>query len=219
MGVDMKNLITEEMKEFYIDKYLETYSVSEVMKQANDGVGRNRIVNVLKDRGIYEGLNGPNYLKKKVEKIEKILLEKYNVKNWGQTKEGGYKKHNKIPYKKISYLSDEYKDYRRLVTKETEKNLKKINPPKYCYYTGILFADEEYIPNPNDPRKRSIDHKIPIILCYLNGMSVKEASSVDNLIFVLKYVNSVKTNTLEDSFIPIAKKIRKVFINEGYKSN
>jgi hypothetical protein len=215
----MKKTITEELKSFYINKYLETYSVTEVMKQSECGVGRNRIVKILKEHGIYEGLSGPNYLKKKVKKMEEILLERYNVKNWGQTGEGGYKQMNKIPYKKISYLTDQYKEYRLLIHKKTEKNLKKLTPPKYCHYTGILFADEEYAPNPNDPRKRSVDHKLPIIICYLKGMSVEEASSIDNLIFVLKYVNSVKANMTEDSFIPIAEAIRKVFINEGYKSN
>lgn len=215
----MSKKVTEKMKSFYVNKYLESYSVSQVMRQANDGVGRNTIVNILKEHGIYEGLSGPNYLKKKVQTQEKLMMKKYGVINWGQTKEGGYKKQNKIPYKKISYLSDEYKEYRSLVIKETEKNLKKITKPKYCHYTGVLFADEEYSPNPNDPRKRSIDHKIPIILCYLNGVEAKKAASLDNIVFVLKYVNSVKSNMTEESFIPIAEKIRKVFINEGYKSN
>jgi len=215
----MVKKITEKMKHFYINKYLETYSVSEVMRQAGDGVGRDTIVNVLKEHGIYEGLSGPNYLKKKVQSHEKLMMQKYGVTNWGQTKEGGYKKQNKIPYEKISYLSDEYNEYKSLVNKETEKNLRKISLPKYCYYTGILFADEEYTPNPNDPRKRSIDHKIPIVLCYLNGVEVEKAASLENIVFVLRYVNSVKSNTTEESFIPIAEKIRKVFINEGYKSN
>lgn len=215
----MKIKITEEMKSFYINKYLETYSVTEIMKYAKDSVGRNRIVDILKKEGIYEGLNGPNYLRKKVEKIENTLMQRYGVKNWGQTTDGGYKKQNKIPYEKITFLSDDYKSYRSLVKKETTKNLKNVVPPKYCYYTGIIFADEEREPNPNDPRKRSIDHKHPIILCYLDGISYKKAGSLDNIIFILKYVNSIKTNTTHESFLPIAQKIRKVFLNEGCKSN
>ncbi len=103
--------------------------------------------------------------------------------------------------------------------KETKKNIKHIDFPTYCYYTGIQFADEEGLVNPNDPRKRSVDHKVPVIICYLNGISVEQAGSIDNLTFVLKYVNSVKSNTEHKSFLAVAHKIRKVFINEGYKSN
>jgi hypothetical protein len=63
-----------------------------------------------------------------------------------------------------------------------------------------------------------VDHRIPVLHCYLNGISSKDASSINNVIFILKYVNSVKAQSLEDSFISIVEKIRKVFINEGYKS-
>lgn len=212
--------ITQEMKEYYITNYLKTYSISQIMRESvYEGIGRERIKKILMDAGVYEGINGPNYLKHKVKKQEKLLMEKYGVINWGQTKDGGYKKQNKIPYKKISFLSEEFQEYKEKVNKKTRSNLKKVTIPKYCYYTGILFADEEYEPNPNDPRKRSIDHRTPIIICYLNGDSVEKASCIDNIAYVLKYVNSIKQNTMEENFIHIAKKIRKVFIDEGYKSN
>jgi len=211
--------ITDEMKTKYIERYQDTYSVSEILKSFDDGVGRGRIINILKEAGIYEGLSGPNYLKKKVETHKKLMMEKYGVTNWGQTTGGGYRSQNKIPYKKISFLDEQYKEYRILVDKETKKSIKKIDLPKYCYYTGIEFSDVEGPVNPNDPRKRSIDHKIPVIVCYLNGVSVEQASNIDNIIFVLKYVNSVKSNTEHESFLAIAPTIRKVFINEGYKSN
>jgi hypothetical protein len=140
-----KITITEEIKNNIIQIYKEHYSVSEVLRNCQKGIGRTTIKNILKKEGIYEGLTGKNYLKKKVEKNEKLMIEKYGVKNWGQTKNGGYKKLNKIPYKKISYLSDEYINYRSEVAKETEKTIKKHfkTYPKYCFYTKILFADEE----------------------------------------------------------------------------
>ncbi|NDG32892.1 hypothetical protein EB118_22840 [bacterium] len=210
--------MTDEMKEKYIQKYKETYSVSEILRTFNDGIGRKKIINLLKEEGIYEGLNGPNYLKKKVENNEKIMMKKYGVINWGQTKDGGYKSQNKIPYKKISYLNEEYKEYKNQVEKETKLNIKNIDLPEYCFYTGIQFADVEGPVNPNDPRKRSVDHKIPVIICYLNGFSTNQASDLTNLIFVLKYVNSIKSNTDHESFLKITHKIREVFVNEGYKS-
>jgi hypothetical protein len=211
--------ITDDMKQNYIDLYKETYSVSEVMRKCNDGVGRSRIVKILKDEGIYEGLSGENYLKKKVKNHEKIMLEKYGVINWGQTKEGGYRKLNKVPYKKVSYLTDDYNEYRIKVDKLTKKNIKqqyKDHLPKYCMYTGIMFADEEGPTNPNDPRKRSVDHRIPVIHCFLNKMSIEEAASVNNVVFVLKYVNSIKAQSTEESILPIMEEVRKAFIDEGF---
>lgn len=211
--------ITNDMKQKYINLYKKTYSVSEVMRICDDGVGRGRIVKILKDEGIYEGLNGENYLKKKAENHEKIMLEKYGVTNWGQTEEGGYRKLNKVPYKKVSYLTDEYNEYRMKVDKLTKKNIKryyKNNLPKYCEYTGILFADEEGPTNPNDPRKRSVDHRIPIIHCFLNNMPIEEVASTNNIVFVLKYVNSIKAQSTEESILPIMEKVRKAFINEGF---
>lgn len=212
--------ITDEIENLIIDTYKKEYSVSRVMEKCPKGIGRKRIEKILKNAGVYEGLTGKNYLRKKVENFEKLMLKKYGVINWGQTIDGGYTKLNKIPYKKISYLTDDLKKYRLLVDKETKKNIKKYfkTYPKYCYYTKIMFADEEYAPNPNDPRKRSVDHKIPVLHCFLNNIDVEKAASIDNIVFVLRYVNSVKGQTLEESFFPIAEKIRKVFINEGYKS-
>lgn len=214
---------SEELKIFIETRYKEEYSVSIIHKEVQERfgkIGRGPISDYLKSIGIYEGLNGPNYLKKKVENNEKIMMERYGVINWGQTKEGGYRKQNKIPYNKISYLDDGYKKYRDDVEKITRKNIKKLDAiPKYCEYTGILFADENGATNPNDPRKRSVDHKIPAVICYLNGISAEDAGSIDNIIFVLKYVNSIKSNTEHNSFLSVAHKIRKVFINEGYESN
>lgn len=222
----LRKEILIENREKIIEEYLRTFSVSEILRNINSKfklhgfsvVTRKDLVNILKKENVYEGLNGKNYLKNKVEKNKKIMMEKYGVENWGQTSNGGYKSLNKIPYKKISYLSDGYKKYREQVEEITRKNIKEIELPKYCEYTGIKFSDEEGKTNPNDPRKRSVDHKISVMICYLNDISVEEAGSKDNIVFVLKYVNTIKGNTLHESFLTIADKIRKVFINEGYES-
>jgi hypothetical protein len=215
--------MTDELKSLCIEIYKETYSVSEIIRRlqnAGHKIGRGVITNVLKEAGIYEGLNGENYLKHKVEKFEKLMMQRYGVVNWGQTKDGGWKPLNSVSYKKFSYIGEDYKKYADKVTKITKKNLKKTVPPEYCFYTGIKFADAtQEIVNPNDPRKRSVDHIVPILICYLNDVKEEDAGSLDNLVFVLKYVNSVKSNTLHDSFLAIAPKIRKAFINEGFESN
>lgn len=214
---------SNEIKQFIESHYLQEYSVSKLIvelgERFSENVGRTSITNYLKEIGVYEGLNGPNYLRKKTENNVKIMNERYGVDNWGQIDGEGWSKLNSIPYQKVSYLDGEFTDYRKKVDKLSKKNKKNIAETSYCFYTGIRFVDvEQDRVNPNDPRKRTLDHKIPIIICYLNGIDYEDAASVDNLIYVLRYVNSIKSNTDNDSFIPIAQKIRKVFLNEGFES-
>jgi hypothetical protein len=86
----------------------------------------------------------------------------------------------------------------------------------YCWYTGIKFADaEQQFVNPNDPRKRSLDHKIPLAICYINGMTMDEANHPDNLCWCLKVINNVRGTSDLNSFKPVADFYRKMFIKEG----
>ncbi len=216
---------SDDLKKFIIVQYEKLYSVTKVLNlikiQYNIKLGRKPIEDYLKSIDIYEGLNGENYLKTKVANNEKILMERYGVKNWGQTENGGYKLQNKIPYERLNFIDKDIKKYKTNVEKLTRLNIKKMKMiPEYCFYTGIKFIDcEQNKVNPNDPRKRSIDHKIPVIICYFNNIPAEKTASIDNLVFVLKYVNSIKGNTLHESFLNIAPKLRKAFINAGYKSN
>lgn len=87
----------------------------------------------------------------------------------------------------------------------------------YCYYTGIKFADvEKQFVNPNDPRKRSLDHKIPLAICYIKGMTMDEANHPDNLCWCLKVINNIRGTSDLESFKPIAEYYRKKFIEAGY---
>lgn len=87
----------------------------------------------------------------------------------------------------------------------------------YCYHTGIRFVDAEVeFPNPNDPRKRSLDHKIPLAVCFIMGMTIDEANNPDNLCWCLKCVNNIRASTDLKSFKKIADYYREQFIKEGY---
>jgi hypothetical protein len=219
----IRNDFYYEKEQEIIDHYKTHYSITKIIRDftvnGRDFLQRDKIEKILKDAGIYEGMYGENYLKKKVEVTQKSLSDRYGVINPGQLVDGGWTKQNKIPYKKFVFLDDDFKIYKEKVSKITKENTSKIVPPRFCEYTGILFADEEGPTNPNDPRKRSIDHTVPIVVCYLNNISVEYAGSIDNIKFVLKFVNSIKGNSLEESFSPIALKIRKALINEGFESN
>lgn len=215
----IKNALTQDQKDLYRKIYLETYSISEILRRCKDGVGRVRIQKYLNEIGIYEGLTGDNYLKMKAKNHEEIMLSKHGVKNWGQIS-GGFAIINDIPYDKLPF-DHEYSEYCKKVKKLTDKNVKKIKDaakiPSYCQYSGIMFAECESLKvNPNDWRKRSVDHIKPIILCFFDGDSIEYAASNDNIAFVLKYINSIKGNSTLESCTKIIQNIKERFINAGY---
>lgn len=81
---------------------------------------------------------------------------------------------NNVPYDKPPF-DDEYADYCKTVKKITDKTVRKLKDagliPLYCKYSGIMFAEsEQERVNPNDWRKRSVDHIKPIVSCFLMVM-------------------------------------------------
>ena len=101
--------------------------------------------------------------------------------------------------------------------KHSRKDCKPVLPVEdFCYHTGVRFADaEEENVNPNHPRKRSLDHKVPLIVCYIQGWTMDEANHPDNLCWCLRVVNNVRSSTYLTSFKPIADFYRNKFIAEG----
>jgi hypothetical protein len=216
----------EEIKHLYID---DEFSVSEVGNWINEKLGTSLTATFFFDekRGIkwwmtkHSIYRGVRFTKRRSKKTRDTTLERHGVMNIGCTKQYGWNNTNKIEYDKISYLTDKFYEYENLVKRFTNRSAKLKDKPAYCEYTGIMFIDTELgrEVNPNDPRKRSIDHKIPTIWGYLNHISPEVIGGINNLAYVLRYVNTIKANTLYESFIPMAIKMREVFKNEGYKSN
>jgi hypothetical protein len=106
---------------------------------------------------------------------------------------------------------------RRGVVKHSRCDAKPVlKEEDYCYHTGIRFIDAEVeFANPNDPRKRSLDHIIPLSICYTMGMTMDEANHPDNLCWCLKCVNNTRGSTDINSFKHIAEFYRKKFIEAG----
>ena len=175
---------------------------------------------LLKKEGVYDPRN-KTVMKRRTDAIAATTMERYGVVNIGCLPNAPRTLSNKIPYDKISYLTDKLKAYQKEVDFLTKKNAKKMSKPEFCEYTGIRFADAEpgatsITVNPNDPRKRTVDHVIPVIFAYLNKIPAERAADPSNLKFCLRYVNTIKGNTLLESFLPLAAQLREVFINEGY---
>ena len=209
-----------------LEEYERTNSVSSVLRKISGhtfgnitGVGRGKVTDFLKENNIYTP-NSEKALKTRVTNTNKTLYDRYGVTNPGLLPQShGYTRLNNIPYTKFR-INDELKKYKEKVSRLTRSyNNTNKNIPKYCYYTGIQFIDAEQDKvNPNDPRKRSIDHRTSVIYCFLNGWSPEKCSNPKNMVYVLKYINTIKSNTTEKDFIPLALKLRKELIDEGFSS-
>lgn len=207
-----------ELQEQLVEMY-KTKSLTEINKYFWEyhNIPREKIINYLKINGIYDKLIN--------NKKQSLAMKKSHAERGYSI---GYVQQNKISYK-IPKFGKEFKEYRGIVEKMTTKMIRKYfytnnrvdesKMPQYCYYTGIKFDDCKGPTNPNSWLKRSVDHKISIIHGFLLGKTPEEICSMDNLIFVLKYVNTIKGNTVHESFKSMAKILRGRFINEGYEHN
>ena len=115
---------------------------------------------------------------------------------------------------------ENFKKYHKEVNLYTERNKKKLIKNNYCYYTGIEFADVNRLNiNPNDPLKRSVDHKISILRGFVENIDPEIIGSHINLVYCIRYCNTLKANMSVEDFAFYVKYIREELINEGYKHN
>ena len=136
-----------------------------------------------------------------VNKIEQTKLEIYGDENYNNS--------SKMVETKVErgILRDEksnldFKDYKNRVRARTNSKRKKI----YSEWDGFDFYTGDYIKeninlNFTDPLYPTIDHKIPIIVAYKMGMSVEEASSLENLCITTRVLNSIKKDMILEDFI------------------
>jgi hypothetical protein len=218
LSVDWK---TKLSKIDIVEEYKKTYSVSDILRSIDLDVrrsaARDHIVSILKNEGIYQGVRGLTATHRQ-KKTQQTMLDRYGVINTGQLPGYGWK--NNDTKKTEIQFSNEFKNYCKIVDEHTKINKKIMIPIKYCYYTGIAFADG-YIANinPNDPLKRSIDHKTSKWIGFMTDVPPDFIGSVTNLVYCLKYCNTIKNQMNEQMFMPFAKIIREKMINEGHKSN
>lgn len=205
--------IEESIKSYIANAYLKNYSVSEcceyVKEKENTALNavrlRKIINNELDNQGIREGLAGRNLNKIRQEKMKTTMLKKYGVVNNGQRAGHGWEELNSIEYKRLN-IDHELFDFRKKVDYLTRKHVQKLKNsdsiPTTCYYTGIEFRDASADKvNPNDPFKRTVDHRIPVIEMFIKGKTPKETANEQNIVFCLRIVNTYKANTSENYFI------------------
>jgi hypothetical protein len=175
--------------------YISGCSISYLCTKYN--VGRHFITRCITNSGVtLRGFNYDDYSREfKQSQMKETLYKKYGVINYGQLNNQGYSGLNNVPYT-IPKFIQQFNVYRDEVQVLTRKLVNKLNQrgeiPNYCSITGIEFADCKGKVNPNDFRKRSVDHCSSVLNCFLNGISPSEAASINNITFMLKYCNTIK---------------------------
>lgn len=204
--------VGNSMKEYVAARYKVTYSVTDcceyiVRKEKTlikPSAIRKQVTSYLDLLGLIEGPSGVNRNRARSTKFESTMKSRYGVINPGQMEGHGFSESNKIPYVKLK-VSVEYNQFRKDVDKLTTKvveQLKKTNQiPKICYYTQIEFNDTVLAKvNPNDPMKRTVDHKIPVTEAFFRGWTVEKTCDITNLVFCLRVVNTMKGHLNERDF-------------------
>ena len=212
-GIDYSEL-TKQEKEIIVETMLKEYSIHELNKTLKLW-NRGQIEKTLIEYNIHPKFN-ENIRKKckeyQTNRIRKTCMDRYGVKNVGETKQYGWCALNKLKFERPKY-SIELSEYSKIVYDNTIKP----KPIKYCEYTGIAFAEEPC--NPNHYLKRSLDHSVSIQYGFLMGIDPSEIYSPQNIKQCLKCVNSIKAQTNLKDFIPLAKRLREKLINENYEYN
>lgn len=138
------------------------------------------------------GVDNTSKLKSFQDKWKATNLERYGVENIFQHEDSKIKIREKN-----GWLSDHdlfgYQKYSRIVRRLTLRNKAKLieSWDGYDYYDGEYIIDNFSLDH-NDPNYPCIDHKISIKNGYLEGISEEVLSSIDNLCFTKKYINSKK---------------------------
>jgi hypothetical protein len=209
----------KEILKLHSDEIIEYYknnpNVNDVV--STFGLSRVAVVKLLKQVEAYKGFG--RQPSRSIKRMN-TLQQRYGVTNYGQTPMMRQRlmERNSIPYNQPLFLADLY-SFRKNVDTITARNKKLLLNTGYCFYTGIRFGDVIRPTNPNDPIKKTIDHKISIVDGYLRKYTAEEIGGLSNLCWAIKYCNSFKGNMSANDFIYYSRLIRERFIDAGYEHN
>lgn len=205
--------VTNNIKSYLEEIYLETVSITdccEIIQQKEQTLLstakiRKIIDPILKDLGIKKSLSDKELNAKRQQKLQKTMLARYGVRNNGQLPGQGWESLNSIQYTKLA-IDERFVEFRKQVNYLTRKYVEKLKKqnliPTTCCYTDIPFKDNlQDLVNPNDPYKRSVDHRRPVVEMFLRGYSAEDVCKEDNIVFCLRAVNTYKSNTPEEYFV------------------
>lgn len=213
--LEAKLITNDTVKNDYISGCSITYLCTKY------NVGRHLITRCISNSGT--ALRGFKYddnsREFKQSQMKKTLYERYGVINYGQLDNQGYSGLNNIPYTIPKFIQpfNIYRDEVQVLTRKLVNNLKQRGKlPSTCSVTGIEFADCKGKVNPNDFRKRSVDHCNSILCCFLNGVPPYEVANINNITFMLKYCNTIKGNmNLQEFKDMYGKQLTKLLLYEN----
>lgn len=135
-----------------------------------------------------------------VRKIKQSKLDLYGDENFNNSsKMLKTKRDSGILRDDLDHMN--WIEYRNRVRTRTNSKRKKLfeSWDGLDFYTGEEISEnlkKEYF----DHSYPTVDHKIPIIVCFNSGVSVEEASSLDNLCITTRIINSLKREMTSEEF-------------------
>lgn len=143
------------------------------------------------------------------EKLRKTINEKYGADNIMKSDFFRIKQEENdlwIP----SEFKEDFKEYRKIVMKESEQWRKKLfnDWNGLCYYTKeVLITNKEYddidsrVGKNTNRFQPTLDHKISIFYGFMNKIEPIVIADINNLCICSRYINSSKGNLTEEEFL------------------
>ena len=214
-----KRAILENNRADIIDKY-QNQKVS-IVEIANDyGVNHGKVTEFLKENGLEldfwcnnerrairaiksqnttkerYGVNNVAQLQSSKDKVRATCEKRYGVTN-GSASIISSVKHYILGNDVEPHLSNEYEKFKKEVVRVTQKNIEQLEFTGRCYYTEVEISRSCHF---NNMFKATIDHKIPIVVGFEQGLSADAIGSVNNLAWCAKLVNTYKRSMTEEQF-------------------
>lgn len=149
--------------------------------------------NTMKER---YGVDNVAQLQSTKEKVKDTCKKRYGVNNGAESISSSIK-HYILGNDVEPHMSDQYERFKQEVSKITQKNTNNIEFTGRCYYTDTEISKNRHF---NNVFKATIDHKIPVILGFEQGLTPEDIGSVNNLVWCARLVNTYKRNMTEEQF-------------------
>lgn len=142
--------------------------------------------------GVDNAAKDPNVRKK----VQQTCMDRYGVKN-GSSSLVSQIKHYILGSDVEPDQKKEYQQYKSKIEQLTTRNKKELQFTGQCYYSGVEIHKTGPI---NDDFRASVDHRIPILVGFINKIPAQEIASVNNLVWCAKLLNTYKRAMTEEQF-------------------
>jgi hypothetical protein len=205
----------EEIIELFVEKY---WSVQDIAGKF--GTTHLSIANFLKSNGIeYDrdvilsrrvyavarsketfikkyGVDNPSKNSDIKDKVKTTCINKYGSTNGGWSIDSQVK-HFIMGKTPDPNNKEDYDAYVDKVSRLTKINRKSVPYSGWCYYSG---AEVNLGKHWNHPFRATLDHKIPVLIGFAQGIPPEQIASINNLVWCCKLLNVYKGSMTEEQF-------------------